>query len=108
MLRLSDEEVGKVVLDSREYIDSKWIEPVTILDGDFHPALKYAVHSLITRRKLKQLQAAVAGAPDDERRIAELAKEFCALAAHSPPAGESAYRVVAPALNYEGTVVTTL
>ena len=82
--------------------------PTEILEGSFHPALKYAVHSLLTRRKLRALQAAVANKPQDDTLIAALAKEFVQASTETPPAGESDYRVVAPALQYECSVVTTL
>ena len=82
--------------------------PSEILEGSFHPALKYAVHSLLTRRKLRALQAAVANTPADDAAIAALAREFVQAAGQTPPAGESDYRVVAPDLQYECSVVTTL
>ena len=107
-LQLRDDEVAKVVLDPKEYSDSQWMTPDDILSGSFHPALQFAVHSLLTRRKLRALQDAVGNKPQDDTLIAALAKEFVAASTHAPPAGESNYRVVAPALQYEGSVVTTL
>ena len=108
-LRLTEAEMGRVVLDPKEYDESKWLEPDAILAGPFHPALKFAVSSLLGVRKLRALQAAVAASPADDAAIATLAREFCTLAAaSSPPAGRSEYRVVAPALGYECDVTTAL
>ena len=33
------------MLDPKEYDDSQWLTPETIIAGDFHPALKFAVHA---------------------------------------------------------------
>ena len=107
-LRLSAAEVEKVVLDPSEYETSQWLEPSTILAGDFHPALKFAVHALAAREKMGELSAAVAAHPDNDVEVARLARELVALAANNGPvpAGTSDYRVVAPALQYECAVTT--
>ncbi len=109
-LQLTEDEVGKVVLDPKEYADSQWIEPAAVVAGDFHPALKFAVRSLLAVRKLRELQRAVSAQPAcSDAEVAALAREFCALSADTtPPAGVSEYRVVAPALDYECEVAVTL
>jgi len=106
-LRLTEEEVTKVVLDPKEYTDAKWLPPAEILGGHFHPALKYAVGALLAGQKLAELRAAAAAAPADDAALARLAREFSALAdaVGAPPA--AAYRVVAPELAYECDVVTS-
>uniref|UniRef100_A0A7S3EWQ6 Nudix hydrolase domain-containing protein n=1 Tax=Haptolina ericina TaxID=156174 RepID=A0A7S3EWQ6_9EUKA len=107
-LQLAPEEVSKVVLDPKEYLDSQWLPPSEILEGHFHPALKFAVQSLLTRRKLKELQTAVATVTDDDALIAKLAREFVAASTQQPPSGESDYKVIAPELQYECGVSVTL
>ena len=106
-LHLNEAEIEKVVLDEKEYEASQWLEPQLILDGDFHPALKFAVRSLLSSRKYRELQEAVHAHPDNDVEVAQLARELVALA-KDPPAGQSEYRVVAPSLQYECTVTTTL
>jgi len=92
------------------YPHLQWIQPSAILIGKFHPALKYAVASLLAGRKLDEMRAAVATSPaGDDATIARLAREFAALSsACEPAAGRSGYRVVAPQLQYEGGVEVTL
>ena len=103
-LRLTDAEVDRVVLDPKEYETSQWMEPEAILAGNFHPALKFAVHSLLGVQKLSALRSAVESAADDAA-IAGLAREFCALSA-SPPECANTYRLEAPALGYTTSVTT--
>ena len=57
-LQLSDAEVDKVVLDPKEYETSQWLEPESILAGHFHPALKFAVSSLLAANKMRELTCA--------------------------------------------------
>ena len=70
-----------------------------ILGGHFHPALKYAVASLLAAQKLAELRAA---APGDDATLARLAREFSALAdaagAQAANDGAAAYRVRRPSL----------
>ena len=106
-LQLQENEVAKVVLDDKEYEDAKWMEPKDILDGDFHPALKFAVRSLLGARKFGELQALVAASTDNHLEVATLARELVALTA-DPAVGESEYRVVAPSLQYECAVTTKM
>ena len=94
---------------TRRYSDSQWLEPAAIIAGDFHPALKYAVHSLLAMRALRELQAHVASVDADDGETAKLARAFCELsAAAQPTPGVSEYRVIAPALAYECDVTVTL
>jgi 8-oxo-dGTP pyrophosphatase MutT (NUDIX family) len=100
-LQLTEAEVEKVVLDPKEYESSQWIEPKAVITGDFHPALRFAVQSLLGARKLNELQAAIATQADNDVEIARLARELVELTSGSVPNGESDYRVRAPALQYE-------
>lgn len=106
-LQLKEDEVAKVVLDEKEYEASQWLEPESLLEGDFHPALKFAVRSLLGARKFAELQSAVAAHPDNDIEVAALARQLIALTKEAP-SGVSDYRVVAPALQYECSVTTTL
>ena len=108
MLRSLEEiEVANVVLDDKEYEASQWLEPQVILDGDFHPAVKFATRALLASQKWAELRAAIAAHPSNDVEVAALARQLAALAA-DPPAGTSDYRVVAPALQYECGVDTAL
>ena len=100
-LQLTEAEVDKVVLDPNEYEDSQWLEPEAILAGSFHPALQFAVKSLLGTRALAKLQQAISEKPDNDVEIAALARELIKLTSSRPPDGESAYRVIAPSLQYE-------
>jgi len=106
-LQLQDSEVDKVVLDEKEYEASQWITPQAILEGDFHPALKFAVQSLLSARKYSELQAAVSSAPDNHIEIARIARELVEMTT-DPTVGVSNYRVIAPSMQYEGAVSTAL
>lgn len=100
-LRLTEAEVEKVVLDPKEYETSMWITPEELLEGHYHPALKFAVASMRASAKLRELQGAIAAQPDNDAEIAALAREFAALAKETPPAGTSDYRVKSDTLQYE-------
>ena len=106
--QLREEELEKVVLDPKEYSDSQWIEPDAVFAGDYHPALKFAVSSLLAGRKLRELQAAASALPDNDVEVAALAREFVKLAGYAPAAGVSEYKLVAPQLEYETSVEVTL
>ena len=79
--------------------------------GHYHPALKHAVRSLLQVRKLDELKRAVEAGSNDSA-VAALARELCSMADEVDPpavnhtAAVDAYRVVAPALNYECGVTT--
>jgi len=108
-LQLYESEVANVVLDEKEYETSQWMAPQEILDGDFHPALQFAVRSLLARRKWAELQTAAAAerTPSNDAEVASLTRELITLTA-DPKVGTSGYRVVAPALQYECAVQTML
>ena len=96
-LRLTEQEVEKVVLDPKEYETSQWVEPALILEGEYHPALKFAVQSLLGSTKLHELTAAVQMHPSNDVEVARLARELVALTTSDHACeGTSAYRVVAP------------
>ena len=108
-LVLTEEEVGKVVLDPAEYETSQWVEPQTVLDGDFHPALQFAVRALLGKNKMDELAQAVAAHPDNDVEVARLARELVALTKScTVREGTSEYRVVAPALQCDQTVASQL
>lgn len=55
-LRLTDDaEVARVVLDPNEYADGRWMSHDEILNGNYHPALKYAVGSMLAMEALADL-----------------------------------------------------
>ena len=106
-LQLAEAEVSKVVLDPKEYETSQWLEPTMILDGHFHPALKFAVRSLLAQQKMEALKKAVLHKADDGE-VASPAKELVQRAQADPKqAGESDYKVIAQKLQYECNVTTT-
>ena len=51
----NEDEVKKVVVDEEEYCESEWKLPSEILGGNFHPALKYAVASMLAGEALDEL-----------------------------------------------------
>lgn len=106
-LQLTEAEVEKVVLDEKEYETSQWLEPDAIVSGDFHPALKFAVHSYMASLKFDELQQAVLGHPDNDVEVAKLARDLVGLTRALPVhEGASDYRVRAPRLQYECAVTT--
>ena len=52
-LTLTASEEANVRLDPEEYVESRWIRPADILEGNFHPALQFAVSSLLAVLKLQ-------------------------------------------------------
>ena len=52
-LTLTASEEANVQLDPEEYVESRWIGPADILEGNFHPALQFAVSSLLAVLKLQ-------------------------------------------------------
>jgi len=102
-VQLADEEASTIVLDPKEYTDSKWVAPEEILEQAYHPALQCSVRSLLSAAKLSEMQQAVArGAAAEE--VAALAKQLVTLTQTEPALGESSYRVKNDALGYDGTV----
>eukprot|EP00927_Polykrikos_kofoidii_P051548 TRINITY_DN45342_c0_g1_i1.p1 TRINITY_DN45342_c0_g1~~TRINITY_DN45342_c0_g1_i1.p1 ORF type:complete len:239 (-),score=39.70 TRINITY_DN45342_c0_g1_i1:94-810(-) len=108
--QLRDDEVEKVVLDPKEYSESDWKSPNEILEGNFHPALKFAVHSLLTNRKLDDLKQAVATGEDDHE-VAKFAKDFISMTQKGDSLlqeGPSDYLLENKELCYETTVEVKL
>lgn len=104
-LQLTSDEVDRVRLDPAEYSDSKFVPLRDIEGGDYHPALKFAVGSLIAYQKHQLLRDAVEAGHDDAS-VAAIAREFIALQPTAPQ-GESQYRIRAPRLGYEAGVVVS-
>lgn len=77
MLQLTNEdEVQKVILDPMEYSAGAWVLPTEILDGNYHPALKYAVGCMLTVQALQTLQDCVEGGMGSDTEIAKLTREY--------------------------------
>lgn len=51
----TENEVEKVKLDPEEYSDGCWKMYSEVLDGRYHPALKYAVRSLLASQALDKM-----------------------------------------------------
>jgi len=102
-VQLSEEEASQIVLDPKEYTDSKWVAPEEMLEGSYHPALQCSVRSLLSAAKLSALQNAV-GSGAEDRVVAALAKDLVGIAQTEPTLGESSYRVKNEELGYDGSV----
>jgi len=70
-----DDEVKKVVVDEEEYCASEWKLPSQILEGNFHPALKYAVGCMLAGESLDAMQKCEENGGSDAD-IAKLSREF--------------------------------
>ena len=101
-------EEQRVVLDPKEYFESKWVPIDSVLHGDYHPALKFAVRSLVASVKLRQLRIDVetlSKSQNADALIANRARELVSfLAGMTPQPGVGDYRVRAPHLDYEAEV----
>ena len=78
-LRLRDEqEMDKVVLDEKEYCDGKWVEPSEVLEGNYHPALRYAVGCMLATEAYDRLEECEArgGGEENDADIVRLTREF--------------------------------
>jgi hypothetical protein len=78
---VTEEEVTKVILDPMEYSDGAWVYPTEIVNGNYHPALKYAIKCMLTVQALQTLQDCVDKTEGDEggrsdAEIARLTREF--------------------------------
>ena len=107
--QLEKEELSKVVFDADEYDEVKWVDVTDILNGNFHPALKYPVHCLLTKWKMRNLQNIIDS--NNKDKIAHAAKEFVQGVQESndfllkeQSSDHSEYRVQNSHLNYEATV----
>ncbi|KAL3816486.1 hypothetical protein ACHAXA_005842 [Cyclostephanos tholiformis] len=76
LLRLRDEtEASGVILDPGEYSEGTWKSPAEILDGRYHPALKYAIGSMLAMEALEDVERCEGlGGTDEE--LARLTRVF--------------------------------
>lgn len=101
---MNDEEVQKVVVDEQEYCDSEWKFPSEILEGNFHPALKYGVQCMLATETFDKLKESEANGGDDAE-IAKLARELIKnTKAVDEIIKKNDYKLVSKELNYETTV----
>jgi hypothetical protein len=76
LLRLRDEtEASKVTLDPGEYSEGSWKSPSEILEGNYHPALKYAIGSMLAMEALEDVERCEGGGGTDED-LARLTRVF--------------------------------
>lgn len=81
---LSEDEVDKVRLDPEEYTDGCWKPYSEVLDGRFHPALKYAVRCFLASQALEEMiqceertkMREDRDGDSDDAELAKLAREF--------------------------------
>lgn len=103
---LNEEEVAKVVLCPQEYSESEWKLPSEILEGNFHPAMKYAVSCMLAAEALEKLQQCEEGGGEDAE-VAKLAREFLKKTREVDEiVKKNDYKLVSKELNYETTVTT--
>lgn len=103
---LNDEEVKKVVLDENEYCDSKWVEPKEILEGNYHPALRFAVANLLATDAFDKVEECEARGGDDAE-IARLTRDFVKKTREAKKVLERTdYKLDSKELNYVTTVNT--
>ena len=106
MVRLvSEEEVQKVVLDENEYSESEWKLPSEIIEGNYHPALKYAVGNMLAGNVLVEMEKRVEEGGGDEE-VAALAREFLKKRKEVEEVLKTSkdYKLVSKELGYETTV----
>lgn len=75
---VNENEVSKVILDPMEYSDGAWVLPTEIVNGNYHPALKYAIKCMLTAQALQTLQECVESESEggSDAEIANLTREF--------------------------------
>jgi hypothetical protein len=102
---LNDDEVQKVVLDESEYSESEWKLPSEIIEGNYHPALKFAVGNMIAGNALEKMERKIEEGGSDEE-IAVLAREFMKRRKDVDEVLKTSkdYKLVSKELNYETTV----
>lgn len=97
-------EVKKVVLDENEYSDSEWKLPSHILEGNYHPALKYAVGCMLAGDALDKLQECEEKGGSDAE-IANLSRQFLKRRqAVDDVMKKNTYKLESKELNYQTTV----
>mmetsp|Transcript_1623 Transcript_1623/g.3557 ORF Transcript_1623/g.3557 Transcript_1623/m.3557 type:complete len:236 (-) Transcript_1623:37-744(-) len=100
----NEEEVKKVVLDEEEYCDSEWKLPSEILEGNYHPAMKYAVGCMLAGEALEKMQECEEKGGSDAD-IAKLTREFLKRRkAVDDVMKKNDYKLVSKELNYQTTV----
>ncbi|KAL7501921.1 hypothetical protein ACHAWX_000402 [Stephanocyclus meneghinianus] len=108
-LWLRDEgEREKVVLDEEEYCDGKWVEPFEVLEGNYHPALRYAVGCMLATEAYDRLDECEArGGEGNDAEIVRLTREFLERTREAKRILERTdYKLVSTELGYETTVNT--
>ncbi|KAL7513026.1 hypothetical protein ACHAXN_012322 [Cyclotella atomus] len=102
----NEEEVKQVVLDENEYCDSKWAEPMEILEGNYHPALRFAVANMLATDAFDRVEECE-GRGGDDKEIAELTREFVKKTREARKVLERVdYKLNSKELNYVTTVNT--
>ena len=100
----NEEEVRKVVVDEQEYCDSEWKLPSEILEGNYHPALKYAVGCMLAGVALEEMQECEEKGGSDAD-IAMLSREFLKRRrAVDDVMKKNEYRLESKEMNYQTTV----
>ncbi|KAL3803700.1 hypothetical protein HJC23_003754 [Cyclotella cryptica] len=108
-VRLEDEEeMRKAVLDEKEYCDGKWVEPSEVLEGNYHPALRYAVACMLATEAYDRLEECEAkGGGDNDEEIVRLTREFIKKSREAKQVLERTdYKLDSKELDYATTVNT--
>ena len=113
-----EEEVNKVKMDPEEYTDGCWKTYNEVLDGRFHPALKYAVRCLLASQALDKMveceertskNGEECNSGSDDAELAKLAREFLKRRRdvdEMMPAEAGDYEVDSKELNYQAPVTS--
>ena len=97
-------EAKKVVLDENEYSESEWKLPSHILEGNYHPALKYAVGCMLAGDALEKLQECEEKGGSDAE-IATFSRQFLKRRqAVDDVMKKNEYKLESKELNYQTTV----
>jgi len=102
----NEQEMEKVALDEDEYCDSKWVEPKEILEGNYHPALRFAVANMLATEAFDAVETCEARGEDDAE-MARLTRTFIKLTKEANKVLERKdYKLDSKELNYVTTVHT--
>ena len=103
---MNEDEVKKVLLDENEYSESEWKLPTEIIEGNYHPALKYAVGNMLAGNVLEKMERKVEEEDASDEEIALLAREFLKKRKDVDEVLKTSkdYKLVSKELNYETTV----
>ena len=83
-VELTDDEVSSIVLDPKEYAESKWVDLDELITGYYHPAIQYSARSLKAHQTMQALRAAVSSNSSDSdvaalaRNLVEISAGVCA------------------------------